>query len=160
MMAVVTDRADLAYSEAVRGLDEQRSALDTIQARAGLLLAFAAVMNVGLGQLAFAGQSGLPLPPVAITGIAAATLAAAVLLALCWPRPFAFTLPPAEIVLRKAPFNMSDEHLVPAVVQAMEMKRRAQEGKVTKLNLAMKLAIGSVAINAGAWTLVALWTRR
>jgi hypothetical protein len=160
MMVVVNARADLAYSEAVRGLDEQRSALDTIQARAGLLLAFAAVMNVGLGQLAFAGRRGLPLPLLAIVGIAAATLAAGVLLAMCWPRPYGFTLPPSAIILREQPFNMPDEHLVHAVVQAMDTKRRVQEDRVSRLNLAMKCAIGSVAINAGAWSIVALWTRR
>jgi hypothetical protein len=149
-------RTDLGLAEAVRGLDEQRAMVDTIQQRAGVLLAFAAIANVGLGQLAFAGEGGLPFPPVAIIGIVAAVTCGVLLLSLCWPRSYRFTLPPMEIVTAAPPFNVADDELVGKVAAAMGVLRDRQEQRVERLNHVMRIAIGAVVVNASAWSVIAM----
>src|SRR5690349_19555605 len=126
--------------EAVRGLDEQRSAVDTVQQRAGVLLALAAIANLGLGQLAFVGQRGLPLPPVAVVGILAAIAAVVMLFALCWPRKYRFTLPADLIIAASPPFDVPDEQLISRVAGAMAALRVQQEENVNRLNLTLRAA--------------------
>jgi hypothetical protein len=152
----VTVREDLAHSEVVRALDEQRDTVDTLQSRAGVLLAAGAIVNVGLGQVAFSGHKGLPQPALSIVGIGAAVVAFFSLLALVWPRAFRLHAPPLLILDKINPFDVAEHDLVPTIVRAMEINRVVNKAQLAKLTALLRVAVVALATNATTWAIVAL----
>jgi hypothetical protein len=73
---------ELAYNEAVRALAEQRSSVEALRTRAGILLSAAAINSSLLGRQAFAGRL-TAVGWLAVISFAALGIS---LLAILWPR--------------------------------------------------------------------------
>jgi len=78
----VDDAYELAYREAVRALEHQRTAASELQGRAGMLLATASISISLLGRDAFAASHVL-----AWLGILCFALLSFCVLAIVWPQP-------------------------------------------------------------------------
>jgi hypothetical protein len=153
----MNDRESLALSEVVRALDEQRSTIDTVQARAGVLLAAGAVANVGIGQVAFPGHKGLPVPALTVAGIVAAAASFLALLFLVWPHRYRFVAPAVEILEGVKPYAMPDRELIPATTRGMNVVRLCNERRLRRLTAVLRFAIGALVVNAATWAAVALF---
>jgi hypothetical protein len=73
---------ELAYTEAVRALAEQRASVEALRTRAGILLSAAAITSSLLGRQAFAGR----LTPVGWLAVVSFGALGVSLLAILWPR--------------------------------------------------------------------------
>jgi hypothetical protein len=78
----------VAYDEAVRALSEQQAAIESVRARAGLLLSAAAVTTSFLGAQAL--QAGRP-SPFSWLALLSFVAVAATSLAILWPRSWEST---------------------------------------------------------------------
>ena len=85
----------LAYDEAVRGLESQRASLDALRTRTGTLVAAAALVTTFIGGRALRGQNSA-WTTVAIVAFVA-VVASSFLVLLPWKLHFA--LPPAQLVV-------------------------------------------------------------
>lgn len=85
----------VAYDEAVRALSEQQAAIESVRARAGLLLSAAAVTTSFLGAQALQGAGSNLFSWLALAGFAGV---ATTLLALLWPRQWEFAADPHEVI--------------------------------------------------------------
>jgi hypothetical protein len=87
------DKADkdvlykVAYEEAVRALSEQRVAIDSLRARAGLLLSAAAITTSFLGAQALGSGESSTFSWLALTGFLGLAI---ISLAILWPRSWEF----------------------------------------------------------------------
>ena len=155
----MTRRQDLALAEITRALDEQRSTVDTLQSRAGVLLAAGAIVNVGLAQVVFNGHKGLPLPGLTISGIGCAAIGFAALVSLAIPRAYKFHAPAVLILDPKEPFDVTDDELVPGVVRAMSTVHADNSTKLKHLTWTLQFAVAALAANATTWAAAALIER-
>lgn len=86
---------EITYSEAVRALSEQHSVLESLRARAGLLLSSAAVTTSFLaGQAIHGGRVG----PFAWLALFDFTAVAALAIAVLQPRRWEFSAHPGETI--------------------------------------------------------------
>lgn len=88
---------EVAYDEAVRALSEQQTAIESVRARAGLLLSAAAVTTSFLGAQALQGGRSGFCSWLALLCFAAVT---ATSLAILWPRGWEFAANPRDVVGR------------------------------------------------------------
>jgi len=87
----------VAYDEAVRALSEQQAAIESVRARAGLLLSAAAVTTSFLGAQALRdGNSGV----LSWLALLCFLAVAATCLAILWPRGWESTASPRKVVKR------------------------------------------------------------
>lgn len=154
-----TTREALAISEATRALDEQRAAIDTLQSRAGVLLAVGALGNVGLGPLVFGGHVGVRWPWLTVPGIAAGVAAYLMALVIAWPRALAFHLPALPLLNAEEPFDSSDEEIVGHVIRGMEITRARNEKVLTKSTRLLRGTVLALGVNATAWFIVGVFGR-
>jgi len=85
----------VAYDEAVRALSEQQAAIESVRARAGLLLSAAAVTTSFLGSQALqGGRSSFFSWPALLCFVAVAATS----LAILWPRAWEFAAYPSGVV--------------------------------------------------------------
>ena len=85
----------VAYDEAVRALSEQQAAIESVRARAGLLLSAAAVTTSFLGAQALRGGGAGFCSWLALLSF---VVVAAVSLAILWPRVWELTANPRDVV--------------------------------------------------------------
>jgi hypothetical protein len=85
----------VAYDEAVRALSEQQGVIDSLRARAGLLLSTAAVTTSFLGPQALHGGSLNLFSWLALTGFVGVATAS---LAILWPRRWEVGADPREVI--------------------------------------------------------------
>jgi hypothetical protein len=85
----------VAYDEAVRALSEQQGVIDSLRARAGLLLSTAAVTTSFLGPQALHGGSLSFFSWLALTGFVGVATAS---LAILWPRRWEVGPDPREVI--------------------------------------------------------------
>ncbi len=86
----------VAYDEAVRALGEQQALIESLRARAGLLLSAAAIATSFLGSQALARGGAAALAWVAV--LCFLSVAAAAALAILWPRESLFGADPALLI--------------------------------------------------------------
>ena len=153
-------REGLAYEMAVRAIDEQRSSLDTVGTKAGLLLAALGLTSSSLAHFAFDKASGLPLPPLSLLGGLAASWAAAALLAACWPRRFLFAFKSTDVLDRAGHFAVPDEQLMSVSTRLLRGAFEKNDATIRKLYRLLHGAIVAIAVNTVTWTLVALFRKR
>lgn len=87
----------VAYDEAVRALSEQQAAIESVRARAGLLLSAAAVTTSFLGAQALQGGKSSSFSWLALLCFVAV---AATSLAILWPRSWEFAVSPRKVLNR------------------------------------------------------------
>jgi hypothetical protein len=85
----------VAYDEAVRALSEQQAVIDSLRARAGLLLSTAAVTTSFLGPQALHGGSLSLFSSLALTGFVSVAIAS---LAILWPHRWEVGADPREVI--------------------------------------------------------------
>lgn len=89
------DLYKVAYDEAVRALSGQRAAIDSLRARAGLLLSAAAVTTSFLGAEALNGSG---LNGFSLAGLTAFVGVAVFSLAILWPRDWELAADPGRLI--------------------------------------------------------------
>lgn len=152
-------RSDLAYDLAVRVLDEQRSALDSMRTRAALLLGLAAIVNVELGRLTL-GSSGDPEVVFVVGGAVLAATGAYLLGTLCLGQKLKMYPPPMDLITHDDLYgSISDEKLKGTLVAAMEPHRLANAGALSCMETQLKAAMASLVVSSLLW-LIFLWTGR
>lgn len=85
----------IAYDEAVRALSQQEAMIDSLRARAGLLLSAAAVTTSFLGAQALKHTAPSAATWLALASFVGLSVAA---LAVLWPRRLEFTANPANVI--------------------------------------------------------------
>lgn len=100
----------VAYDEAVRALSEQQAAIESVRARAGLLLSIAAVTTSFLGAQALQGGGSGIFSGAALLSFA---LIAGASIAILWPHDWEFVASPRSVIDRYAGFagGVLAEHL-------------------------------------------------
>jgi hypothetical protein len=88
----------VAYDEAVRALSEQQAAIESVRARAGLLLSATAVTTSFLGAQALQGGGSITFSWLALLCFVAVAVTA---LAILWPRSWEFAAYPNGVVRRR-----------------------------------------------------------
>jgi hypothetical protein len=153
----VTRHHELALAEATRALDEQRSTIDTLQGRAGVLLAFAAVANLLVGQRAFDNELADLSQVAASVGIISAVGAASFLLSICWGSSYHFHLEPSALARRQGVWSMVDENLLDGFAAlAMASHISANNEGLRDLYSRLRWSLVLLVTNLTAWGFVIL----
>ncbi len=145
------NREEIAYSEAVRALDEQRSTIDTLQSRAGVLLAVVAAVNVGLGGAVLDQRTYDAYEAAVAGGAVAAAIAIILLLWTALPMTIRFSAPSVAVLERTAPFDVADDELQALMVRTMDTVKKDNAKVIDRRFCALRSAIWSTTIGAVLW---------
>lgn len=143
----------VAYDEAVRALAEQQAEIDSFRNRAGLLLSSAAITTSFLGAQSFDGDS---LTATSWLALLAFIGAAAISLAILWPRPWELTANPRDVI---EPY-LREEESVPIDELHSELSFHMHSSFVENragvqhLALLLQIASGLLVLEVDFWIMV------
>lgn len=140
----------VAYDEAVRALSEQEAAIESVRARAGLLLSAAAVTTSFLGSQAL--QDG-DLGPCSWLALLCFVAVAATSLAILWPRNWEFTASSRGVVegLNESAEKVRIEDLYRGLSLRMQASFSVNHHGLTELALLFQAASGLLTIEVVLW---------
>jgi hypothetical protein len=140
----------VAYEEAVRALSEQQAAIESVRARAGLLLSAAAVTTSFLGAQALQSGSSSFWPWLAeLTFV----VVAATSLAILWPRKWEFTANSRDVV--EGCIESTDEIRIEDLYRDLSIRMQASfsvnHQGLTELAALFQAASGLLTIEVVLW---------
>ena len=149
----------VVYEAAVRGAQDQAAILDGLRARAGTILAAAALVSSFLGGQALRTVDHLVVVSTVGAAFGAFILSAVLTLAIVWPFEFRFVLSPRAML--QGLDDHSDEQNEPrefyrALALQLEWRYDQNARKIRLLQWGFQLAIVFLVLEVGAW-IVVLW---
>ena len=141
---------ELAYDEAVRALMQQRTSMEELRGRAGLILSSAALVTSFLGGQAV-GHGFVPLTWIAVALFVALSFAA---LAILWPRPEARgAVVPSSLIATfvESPGALSLEFVHRDLALHLEADHARNEEQRARLVGWLRAAGGLLAMEVLAW---------
>lgn len=140
----------VAYDEAVRALSEQRAAIESVRARAGLLLSAAAVTTSFLGAQALQeGSAGFCTWLALLSFVAMASAS----LAILWPRSWELTANSRDVIERcvESGEEIQVEGLYRALSLRMQSSFSVNHRGLVELALLFQVASGLLTIEVVLW---------
>jgi hypothetical protein len=130
----------VAYDEAVRALAEQQALIESLRARAGLLLSAAAIATSFLGSQAL---TRVRLGPLGWIGLACFFAATATALAILWPRELILTADPEAVI--RIYVEAGEPTSIGTLYRdlSLHFRRGLEENRLTLDRLSTLLQIGS-----------------